>query len=57
MIFGEWNLDDAIAVAREEGQEDGREEKEEEILDLIKKGYTSADIEKYIRKQTRFATA
>jgi len=49
MIFGEWNLDDAIEVAREEERE--------EILDLIEKGYTAADIKNHLRQQTRSATA
>jgi len=53
MIFGEWNMDDALAVRYEEG----REENCEEILDLIEKGYTSADIKKHLLKQTRSATA
>jgi len=56
MIFGEWNLDEAIAVAREEAHEDGIDigigKERNEILDLIKKGYTAADIEKHLRKQT-----
>ncbi|MDR2583476.1 MAG: hypothetical protein LBC75_08360 [Fibromonadaceae bacterium] len=49
MLFTEWNLDDAIAVAKEEAQEDEREKNRNEILDLIKKGYTAADIEKHLR--------
>ena len=53
MLFTEWNLDDAIAVAKEEAHEESREE----ILDLINKGYTLADIEKHLREQTRSATA
>jgi len=57
MIFGEWNLDDALAVRYEEGTEDGIEQKSNEILDLIEKGYNLADIEKHLRKQTRSATA
>jgi len=61
MLFTEWNLDDAIAVAKEEALEDGidigREERDNEILDLIKKGYSTADIENHLRKQTRSATA
>jgi len=27
MLFTEWNMDDAIAVAREEASEDGRKER------------------------------
>jgi len=56
MLFTEWNLDDAIAVAREEAHEDGCEKKSNEILDLISKGYTLADIETHLRKQTRSET-
>jgi len=52
MLFTEWNLDDAIAVAREEAHEDGREAERNEILGLIKKGYTSADIENHFRRKT-----
>jgi len=38
-------------------RKEGREEKSNEILDLIDKGYTLADIENHLRKQTRSATA
>jgi len=61
MLFTEWNLDDAIAVAREEALEDGIEigceKRDNEILALIEKGYTAADIKSHLRKQTRSATA
>ena len=57
MLFTEWNMDDALAVAREEASEDGREKRDNEILALIKKGYTAADIESHLLKQTRRATA
>jgi len=54
MLFTEWNLDDALAVRYEEGTEDGieigREERLNEILDLMKKGYTSTDIENHFRR-------
>jgi hypothetical protein len=53
MLFTEWNWDDAKQV----WQEEAREERDNEILDLINKGYTLADIEKYLREQTRSATA
>jgi len=53
LIRGEWNMEEAIAVRCEEARED----RDEEILDLIKKGYTLADIENHLRKQTRSATA
>jgi hypothetical protein len=31
MLFGEWKLEDALVVEREEGHEEGREERETEI--------------------------
>ncbi|MDR2555315.1 MAG: Rpn family recombination-promoting nuclease/putative transposase, partial [Fibromonadaceae bacterium] len=54
----QWNdskaiMDYAVATGIEKGIGIGREE----ILDLIKKGYTVADIEKHLREQTRSATA
>jgi hypothetical protein len=61
MLFTEWNMDDAIAVAKEESLEEGigigREERLSEILDLMKKGYTSVDIENHFREQTHSVTA
>jgi len=53
MVFGEWNWDDAKRV----WQRDAREDRDDEILDLIEKGYTAADIKNHIRKQTRSVTA
>jgi hypothetical protein len=44
MLLSEWNLDDALAVAREEAKEEDRRE----ILDLIRKGYSLADIERFL---------
>ena len=39
MLYTEWNWDDALAVAREEGREDGLEEGREEGLEEgIEKG-------------------
>ena len=65
MLFTEWNLDDALAVRYEEGTEDGidigidkgSEKKSNEILALIEKGYSTADIKNHLLKQTRQATA
>jgi len=45
-------MDEALEVRYEEG----REERDNEILDLISKGYTSADIENHLRKTRRPAT-
>ena len=65
LIRGEWNIEEALEVRYEEGQEDGieigvgkgRKAERNEILGLIKKGYTAADIKKHLRKQTRSVTA
>jgi hypothetical protein len=55
MLLTGWNMKDALAVAREEGTEDGieigREESMEKILSLIKQGYSLADIENMIKAQ------
>ncbi|GBU24615.1 hypothetical protein R83H12_01249 [Fibrobacteria bacterium R8-3-H12] len=51
MIFTEWNWDDAIAVAKEEGIDIGVEKRDAQILDLIGKGCNLADIENFIRRQ------
>jgi len=53
LIRGEWNIEEAIEVRCEEA----RENRDNEILDLIEKGYTAADIKNHLRKQTRSATA
>jgi len=59
LIRGEWNMEEALAVRYEEGHEDGidigRNKNRKEILRLIKKGYTTADIESHLRKQPRSA--
>jgi hypothetical protein len=57
MLLRGWNQNEALAVWYEEGHEEGSEKKSNEILRLIKKGYTAADIEKHLRKQTRSAIA
>ena len=61
MLLSGWNWDDAKRVWQREAMEDGidigREKRDEEILDLIEKGYTAADIKNHLRKQTRSATA
>ena len=38
-------------------RKEGRKERDNEILDLIRKGYTSADIENHLLKPTHPATA
>ena len=63
MLLTGWNMKDALAVAREEGEEDGIEigmekgiglgveKSRAEILSLIKQGYSLADIENMIKAQ------
>jgi len=69
MLLSGWNWDDAKRVWQREAMEDGidigigkgvgigRDAERNEILALIKKGYTAADIENHLSKQTRTATA
>jgi len=57
MLLSGWNLDDAKRVWQREAHEDGRDKERTEILDLIEKGYTAADIKNHLHKQTRPATA
>ena len=57
----QWNdskaiMDYAVATGIDIGVGKGREERDNEILALIEKGYTSADIKNHIRKHTRTAT-
>jgi len=61
----QWNdskaiMDYAVATGIEKGigigLNKGRKERDDEILDLIKKGYTLADIEKHLREQAHPAT-
>jgi len=47
MLYMEWNLEDAIAYAREESREDGRKEGREEVrIELAKKDKELADKDK-----------
>ena len=51
MLLEEWNMDDALAVAREEAREEGREEGSEERSNTIARnalaeGYTPESIQK-----------
>jgi len=51
MIFGEWNWDDALAVAREEAKEESREETLEEVFSLLRQGYSVDEAEEILVKQ------
>jgi predicted transposase/invertase (TIGR01784 family) len=53
MLLTEWNLDEAIEVAREEGWEDGREEgREEGILITARNALAQGASVDFIRKIT-----
>ena len=45
MLLTNWNMDDAIAVNRQEAREEGQME----MLDLLKKGYTVEEIERQLQ--------
>ncbi|MCL2102060.1 MAG: hypothetical protein FWH22_10155, partial [Fibromonadales bacterium] len=45
MLLTEWNWDDALAVAREEEREKALKEGREELLTLLRQGYTLHEIE------------
>jgi len=52
MLFDEWKLEDALVVEREEGIEEGRENRDVEILDLINSGYTLEDLKRTLTTST-----
>jgi hypothetical protein len=56
MLFTEWNMDDALAVAREEALEDGIEKgiaigeaKTRELFALLESGVSLAEAKKLLR--------
>ena len=53
MIFGEWNMDEAKQVWKEEA----REEAQDELFELLESGVSIAEAKKILSKQTRPATA
>jgi len=68
MLLEEWNMDDALAVAREEGREDGREEGWEKghvkgseegwekcsshVIELLDQGLTVEEIKERLTRTT-----
>jgi len=53
MLFTEWNLEDAIAVAKEETWEDAQKEfrkKQEKIFAYLKQGHSIEEAEKFSEK-------
>jgi hypothetical protein len=45
MLVTEWNWDTALRVRGEEEREEGREEGQSMVLELVKQGYTAEQIE------------
>jgi flagellar biosynthesis/type III secretory pathway protein FliH len=52
MLLTEWNQDEAIEVAREEGLEEGREEGHEEVLKFFEQGLSVEEIKKRLQKES-----
>jgi hypothetical protein len=46
MLMTEWKLEDALVVEREEGREEGRENRNVEILELLNAGYSIDELKK-----------
>jgi SOS response regulatory protein OraA/RecX len=44
LLNQEWNWDDALEVAKEEGREEGENKKARELLTLIEKGYSAEQL-------------
>jgi predicted transposase YdaD len=53
MLFGEWKLEDALVVEREEGREEGRESRDAEI---VKNALTKGASVEFIREITGLST-
>jgi len=59
MLTLDWNLNDALAVAREEGREDGieegreegREEERDYVLDLLNQGLSVEEIRERLEQK------
>jgi hypothetical protein len=51
MLLEEWNLEEAQEVWREEGLEEGMEKGRNQILELMKQGYTVEQIEQRLTKE------
>jgi flagellar biosynthesis/type III secretory pathway protein FliH len=50
MLLTEWNQDEAIEVAREEGIEEGLEQGREEILKLFERGLSIEEIKEKLQR-------
>jgi phosphotransacetylase len=51
MLLTEWNLDEAIEVAREEAREETREEDWEYFLELLDQGLTIEEIKERLKQE------
>ena len=52
MLLEEWNMDDALAVAREEAWEECREEERSYFIKLLEQGLTVEEIKERLTKTT-----
>ena len=52
MLLEEWNMDDALAVAREEAWEECREEERSHFIKLLEQGLTVEEIKERLAKTT-----
>ncbi|GMO39169.1 MAG: hypothetical protein Ta2B_18800 [Termitinemataceae bacterium] len=51
MVFGEWDMDTALKVAKEEGWEEGMEKGLESVFDLLDQGYTIEEAKKELQNR------
>jgi hypothetical protein len=51
MIFSEWNWDEALEVAHEEGREDGSEDTRQYVLEMINQGLTIEEIKQRLSQK------
>jgi ribosomal protein L6P/L9E len=52
MVMGEWDMDTALEVAKEEGIEEGWED----VLELVRQGYSAEMIERKLQNRKGNAT-
>jgi len=53
MLLTEWNWDDALEVAREEGWEDGLEEGRQYFIDLLDQDLTKEEIKQRLNQKEK----
>jgi len=53
MLYGDWNMEEALDVRYEEGEARGRSEGHEEVLDLMAQGYDREQIKDILKHSDR----